>query len=302
MSWVAAKLEIDPVETSRQIEDFIQNKLVQLGRTGLLLGLSGGLDSAIVAFLAVRAVGSERVGLLNLPDRDSRPRHIQHARLIARTLGVELQSQEMTPLLQEMGVYDLLPFQALPRTVRAMVTRIGKKLAGPEEPEELLAARLCPPPHSWMAKGNAYAMVKHRLRMVLLYLQADLQGLLVVGAANRTEYLTGTFSHWGCDQCADMMPLLHLYRSQLPPLAEYLQVPEEIRVKAADPDFLPGVNDKEALLGSFEVTDQILWGLEHGVSRAELAEIHGEEVVARIATLKERSRPLRETPYCLEAA
>jgi NAD+ synthase len=63
---------------------------------------------------------------------------------------------------------------------------------------------------------------------------------MVVGAANRTEWLTGTFSKWGIDHCADIMPLLHLYRSQLEKIAEYIHVPEPIRKKAADPDVMPG--------------------------------------------------------------
>jgi len=300
MPWSNAQLEIDPSETTYQIEAFIQKKLRQMGRTGLVLGLSGGLDSAIVAFLAARAVGPENVVLLNIPDRDSKPLHIRHAQLIAQSLGIPLQTHEITPMLQQMGVYDLLPFKAFPgQKMRAAVVKIGKTLVGSKNPADLLVDRFHPSPNSWIAKGNAYGMAKHRLRMIMIYFQADIQGLMVIGAANRTEYLTGTFSHWGCDQCADVMPILHLYRSQLPVLAEYLQVPREIRSKPADPDILPGIDDKEALLGSFEITDQILWGLEHEISRKTLEDAFGSEVVAHLAALWEDSRPMRETPYCL---
>jgi NAD+ synthase len=137
------------------------------------------------------------------------------------------------------------------------------------------------------------------MRMVVLYHQADLQGLLVVGAANRTELLTGTFSHWGCDHCADVMPILHLYRSQLMPLAEYLQIPLEIRSKPADPDLLPGVDNKEDMLGAFEITDQVLWGLTNAVDKHELQRAYGGETVEQIETLWKRSHPMRETPYSL---
>jgi NAD+ synthase len=142
-------------------------------------------------------------------------------------------------------------------------------------------------------------MAKHRLRMVLLYQRAGVHNLLVVGAANRTEWLTGTFSQWGCDRCADVMPILHLFRSQLGPLAEYLGLPEAVRSKPADPDVLPGVDDKEELLGSFSQTDQILWGLENGVDRRELVQLFGESDVARIERLIGLSQPMRESPYVI---
>ena len=109
----------------------------------------------------------------------------------------------------------------------------------------LLADRLHPEPNSWLAKGNAYAVAKHRMRMVMIYQYAEIHGLMVVGAANRTEWLTGTFSKWGIDHCADIMPLLHLYRSQLEVVAKHIHVPESIRTKAADPDVMPGIEARD---------------------------------------------------------
>ena len=135
------------------------------------------------------------------------------------------------------------------------------------------------------------------MRANLLYYQADLLNLMVVGAANKTELLTGTFAKWGCDHCADVMPVMHLYRTQIEALAEYLGVPEVVRTKAADPDVLAGMDNKEALLGSFQEADQILWGLEHGVERADLVDAFGEATVARLANLRELSRSMREVPY-----
>ena len=112
--------------------------------------------------------------------------------------------------------------------------------------------------------------------------------------------MTGTFSQWGCDQCADVMPLVHLYRSQLYPLASYLHIPKVIIEKAADPDIIPGVHDKEELLGSFVEADRILIGLEEGISREELIQSCGAEAVDLIISLVELSRPMRESPYTIE--
>jgi NAD+ synthase len=135
------------------------------------------------------------------------------------------------------------------------------------------------------------------MRMVILYYRAEIQNLMVVGAANKTELLTGTFSKWGVDQCADVMPIIHLYRSQVNSIAKYLQIPEAIRTKSADPDVLPGLDDKELFLGSFSETDQILWGLENGHPREELIAFFGEVAYVRTSTLWEASRHMRESPY-----
>jgi NH3-dependent NAD+ synthetase len=98
------------------------------------------------------------------------------------------------------------------------------------------------------------------------------------------------------------MPIIHLYRSQLPAIAAYLGIPAEVRDKTADPDVMPGIDDKEQLLGSFAQTDQILVGLERGVERETLAAHFGEPLVARVAQLYALSRHMRVAPYTLAEA
>ena len=297
MEWIRERLELNPEDTCQQTEELLRDMLQKLGSDGLLIGLSGGLDSAIVAYLSVRSIGKEKVTLLNLPDRDSKGIHQRHAKLIARDLGVQLQIKDITPIIKEVGAYDLLPTIYLPsRRLRGLAGQLGKLLL--EGDDNVFFTRLRSAPNTLIAKGNAYAMIKHRIRMVLLYYHAEISNLMVVGAANKTEFLTGTFCKWGCDQCADVMPILHLYRSQLLPIAEYLNVPEKIRTKPADPDIIPGVDNKEeGLLGSFLKTDEILWGLENGIDAEEMYSYFGQEKVERIQSLREVSRHMRESPY-----
>jgi NAD+ synthase len=297
MSWILERLTIDPAAVAAQIERLLRNTLQQTERSGALLGLSGGLDSAVVAYLAARALGPDKVTALNLPDRDSKALHQQHAQHIADQLGIHLQTRDITPMLEALGVYDLLPIGSLPgQRLKQLAVALAKSLTGLGRAEDMLAARLRPQANSLLAKANAYAMAKHRLRMLLLYQHAEIEGAMVVGAANRTEWLTGTFALWGCDHCADVMPIIHLYRSQLPSLAAYLGVPQSVVSKPADPDMWPGAVDKEPL-GSFAVTDQILWGLENGVERGQLVGAFGQDAVRRIERLYELSRPMREVPY-----
>jgi NAD+ synthase len=300
VEWIEERLKLDPGAACRQIEALLAKQMQMLRRDGILVGLSGGLDSAVVAALAVRSVGAESVSLLYLPDRDSKAIHRQHATLVAEALGVELQVYELTPILELIGAYDLLPLKYAPgRSARGWMVRLGEALLL-RDGETVLGARLRPEPESLVAKGNAYAVVKHRLRMALLYYHAEIGNRLVAGAANKTEALTGTFSLWGCDHCADVMPIAHLYRSQVEALAAYLGIPGEVRDKPADPDLLPGLADKGSLLGTFAQADAILWGLEHGVDVAEMAACFGQEPVDRIRALVDASAFMRQVPYGLE--
>lgn len=293
-------LDIEPRSACRKIESFIKLKLQELRKEGGIIGLSGGFDSSLVACLSVKALGREKVRLINLPDRDSKSIHQRHARLLADQLGITLEVKNITSILNKMGVYNLLPTSRIPvKAIRNMTARVGMLLLGLQSGKSILDARFSPKPNSLIAKGKAYAMVKHRVRMLLLYQQAETSNLMVIGAANRTELMTGTFSQWGCDQCADVMPIVHLYRSQLYPLAEYLHLPKCIINKAAEPDIIPGLPHKEELLGSFAVTDQILFGLENGVSKKELVSHHGVEAVDQIINLVELSKPMRESPYII---
>jgi NAD+ synthase len=292
---------LDPEIICHQIETFLRRKLHELGRQGILVGISGGLDSAIAATLSVRAIGRDQVRLRYLPDRDSKSLHRQHAQLLAQKLGVVLEIQDITPILEAMGVYQMLPIDAIPgKILREMAVRLGASLLELRTGSSILETRFHPEPESLAAKAVTYGLTKHRLRMLLLYQQAEIHQLMVVGAVNRTEWMTGTFSLWGVDHCADVMPLVHLYRSQLYPLAAFLKLPKAIVKKNADPDFLPGLDNKEALLGSFLEADRILIGLERGIARKDLIESYGEETVNRIERLIILSKTMRETPYGIE--
>jgi NAD+ synthase len=298
MDKILQGLHIHPQTVCQEIEELIQSTMKNLNRDGAVVGVSGGLDSAVAAALTVRSLGAEKVHLLNMPDRDSKPIHRQHAKQLAKQLGLQLNVKSITPILRAAGSYRLLPIGYLPgQKVRSKLVNYGKSKFLKNQGDQLLAERLQPKGNSWVSKGIAYAIAKHRIRMVVLYQYAEPHNLMVVGAANRTEWLTGTFSKWGVDHCADVMPLIHLYRSQLETLAEYIQVPDNIRTKAADPDFMPGIDDKGILLGSFVTADKILYALEMKVDQNQIFQKYGKENVKRIMNLWELSKHMRESPY-----
>ncbi|MCG3225859.1 MAG: NAD(+) synthase [Candidatus Heimdallarchaeota archaeon] len=302
MSSILHELELDIPSVCTKIENLIRNTMEELGRDGAAVGISGGLDSAVTATLTVRSLGSENVQLFNLPEKDSKPIHKKHAKALAKHLGVKLKTKSITPLVKAAKGYRLLPIGFIPsRRLRSFIVKKSKsKILSEEEEENLLAERLQPKAKSWIAKGNAYAVTKHRMRMVVLYQYAEVNNLMVVGAANKTEWLTGTFSKWGVDHCADVMPLIHIYRSQLEQIAEYLEVPQFIREKYADPDVMPGIDNKGAMLGSFSLVDQILVATENGITLSELYNVFGKKNVEKVLTLKKLSKQMRESPYQIE--
>lgn len=293
-------LKTDLPAMSKRIEEFILHSMKDLKRDGAVLGLSGGLDSAAAAMLCVRSLGKEKVHLIYMPERDSNPMHGKHAKGLSDHLGSKLGVINISKVIRAANTYKILPIGLVPGwKLRRWLVDYGRKNLINHNDERIFVDRLAPEGNSWMARGNAYGMSKHRLRMVLLYQYAEIRNLMVVGAANRTELMTGTFCKWGIDHCADIMPLLHVYRSQLEKMAEYMLMPDFIRNKPSDPDLYPTTINKGELLGGFEIADNILFNLENNVGKEELYKIYDQKVVDHIYMLFGTSRHMREAPYHL---
>ncbi len=294
------ELSTDPSTLLPIIEEFLKSTFTAMKREGAVVGLSGGLDSAVTAAVMVRSLGKDRVHLVNMPEVDSKPLHRKHARLFARELGITLHTIRIAPALRALKTYKILPLRFIPgRKLKIRGVNYAKTHMVAHGDGRILADRLTSPANSWIARGNAYIMAKHRMRMVALYQYAEIRNLMVVGCANKTEWLTGTFSKWGVDHCADIMPLVHLYRTQLEQLAEYLEIPEYIRTKAPDPDIMPSLDNKAELLGGFRIADQILYNLEQRRTVVELKTAFDPRIVDLLVNLQNASKHMREPPYHL---
>ena len=245
-------------------------------------------------------LGADKVKLLNLYERDSKREHIVHAEKFAAFLGCEFIQRNITGVLRTAGSYSLLPIRFIPvRAWRKKLVEYARKRVIRTQQVSILEARFKAPADSWEARGNAYAMAKHRMRMVLAFQYAEEHNLMVAGAANRTEWFTGTFSKFGVDHCADIMPIMHLYRSEVEELARQLDIPDYILLKAADPDILPGLDDKQVLLGNFKEVDQILIMLENN-EEDKLGSLGlDQSLIDKILELRKLSKPMRESPYSL---
>ncbi len=116
-------IQIDPAATCESLTAYIREQHDELKRDGVVLGLSGGLDSAVAATLCCRAVGRENVLAILMPDRDSDPRHERDARDLARTLQIQAKRRSITPILRHFGIYRWMPTRLIPRALLGRLIR-----------------------------------------------------------------------------------------------------------------------------------------------------------------------------------
>jgi NAD+ synthase len=251
-------------QTRREIEEFIRREVERWGYRGVLVGLSGGVDSAVAGALAVRGLGRAQVRGLILPERDSSRDTVRDARAVAAHLGVEARVYGISPLLRRMGVYRLVPPSRLfPRAIRERYAR--KRFAG--DSRDAYLEDLQNSGTRAFLRGLAYYRSKHRVRTCVLYFEAEKLGYAVLGTTNRSEERTGFYVKWG-DDARDLEPLMHLYKSEVYHLAESLALPERILSKPPSPDLVPGLTDEFAMGIPYGQLDRILMNIDSGVEPA----------------------------------
>ncbi|HCP32119.1 TPA: NAD(+) synthetase [Candidatus Acetothermia bacterium] len=291
------ELTIEPEAESERIVTFISHTVKELGKKGAVLGLSGGLDSAVVAHLCVRALTPSRVHGLILPERDSAPQSLEDARRVAKELGIKSEEIELTPALSALGAYRPIPrFAARPWLVRRVYKRFKRK-AG----VSYLIHSLGPPAERPEFSFASFALPKLRMRMITLYQYASRLGYAVAGTTNRTEWEVGHYDRYGDGAC-DIDSIRHLYKTQVRELARYLGVPAAIIEKPPSPDLIPGITDELALGLSYAELDPILSLLDQGGTDEEVVKIVGVERVAVVEVRRavEEARKMRRLPLGLD--
>ncbi|MCD6267445.1 MAG: NAD(+) synthase [Thermotogaceae bacterium] len=262
---------------------FLRRTMEEYNYKGAVVGVSGGVDSAVVLNLCVEALGKDRVLGVILPERDSSPDTLKDAIMVCKSLGVEYVVKSITKILRVMGVYRLQPPAFLvPRRIQEKYVK-NKWETLPQK--DAYIEDLRNEGNEEFLKGIAYYRIKHRVRMCHLYFEAEKRGYAVVGTTNRTEYKLGFYVKWG-DDAVDIEPILHLYKTQVYELAEELDVPEKILRKAPSPDLIPGITDEFAIGMSYRDADRILMKMEKG------EDLSGEdpEKVERIREILENVR------------
>jgi len=298
MGLISESLWIDAEKVAQKLEVFIKTSMGNFNREGAVIGISGGLDSSVVLALSVAALGSDKVLGLIMPEKDSSQDSESDARLLAEPLGIRVEKVELTPTLDALGIY-----KHIPRAIFAQKKIAGAAVKGTYKLYTALTGAkpflsgLEGAPSGLLKRANAYYRMKHRLRMVLLYSYAERENLLVMGTANKTEFLSGFFVKYG-DSAADVMPLSPLYKTQVRQLARFLNVPKRIIDKAPSPDLLPGITDEFAMGITYEKLDLVLVGLEMNTAAEDLAVKTGvkQKTVEYVKELVRRSEHMRALP------
>lgn len=300
-----SELDIDYSELTDRLVNFIRKKADELNREGLVLGLSGGVDSAVVAKLCKLAKGKEKTTALIMPEKDSLKKDETDAAHLAEELGINKKIIVLTPLLKKLNVYRLYFLNKIPvinqtKRAKSLINKIVNKLYKLFTKKTPFSDNLLGTKdkkfHKSLNKTEAYYRIKHRMRMVLLYFHGEVENDLVVGAANKSEHLTGYFVKHGCDDASDIMPIMGLYKTQVIKLAEYLNIPKKILKKKPSGGTMVGVSDEQALGLSYRELDLILLALEKKWSVRKIAKVlnQKEEKVQYVNSLIKNSEHMRK--------
>ncbi|HAF86763.1 MAG TPA: NAD(+) synthase [Sphaerochaeta sp.] len=276
-------LQIDPGDAAERIKDFI---ISSCNRDGVVVPISGGLDSSVVAALCVDALGKSRVTLLQLPEKQGNPDAEYYANMLAKHLDITSVRIDISPMLKAFGTYSyILSYFPTRRWKERLVRRFMTSSDGESNYVRVLKGQ----GDTLIRKGLASFFTKQRVRLVAAYFYAEKHNLQVVGCAHKSEELTGLCVKYGIDDAADMMPIGHLYRTQIIQLAHTLSIPGEILERTPNPDIIPGITDKyQDVLGvTAEEVDLVLYALENQFPESEIAEATGvaEDGVSRIVEL-----------------
>lgn len=281
-------LTIDCQHESGRITDFLVHTVARgLNRRGLVVGVSGGVDSAVCLSLAARAVGVERVFALLMPERDSSEESTARARRLCEKLGVRFLVEDISTSLSAIGCYRrrdeairwLIP-NYRPEWRHKLVISPSDVGSIPhfdivvEDPDGRRLSRRIP--------SDVYLQIlaatnfKQRIRKTVEYYHADRLNYAVLGTPNKLEYELGFFVRGG-DGLADVKPIAHLYKTQVYALAEYLMVPEEIRTQSPSTDTysLPQTQEEFYFALSYDRADLVLYAISNGIEAGAIATLLG---------------------------
>jgi NAD+ synthase len=298
MEFTKDVLKIDCESEAERICVFIKNQLLSMHREGIVIGLSGGVDSALCAALSVKAIGKDKVLGLLLPDRESSPQSAEFASRHAKQLGIETITVNITPVLEAFGTYekrDLVARSLFPEFSDRHKLKITLPsdllnkdslnfftltVVDPEGATKNIRLK------NEQSRGIiAATCTKHRTRMMTQYYHAENNNYLVCGTTNKSEALQGLFVKYG-DGGVDIEPIAHLYKNQVFQLAEHLGVIEEIISRAPCPDtYSAPVTDEEWYFRMpFRQLDLLLYAWENKVDISKVCRVMGlsEEQLKRV--------------------
>ncbi len=281
-------MNIDPPKVCEEICEFIRKVVLdEFKRKGVVVGLSGGIDSTLVGTLSVKALGKKNVLGVILPEKESNPISQAYANRLAKKLEIQTETINITPTLESLKVYEkrnLVVKKVFPEFKGDQGFKIGLpqnllessrynffvlKIIDKDGVEK--TARLN---RNQLLEMVAATDMKQRIRMIHLYYFAEKNNYLVAGTTNKTEYSQGFFVKYG-DGGVDLEPIAHLYKTQVYQLAQYLDVPQEIIDRTPSPDtYSAPVSDQEFYFClPYDLLDLLLYAWEHKIPYSEIKQV-----------------------------
>jgi NAD+ synthase len=300
MAFSKNALHLDAEKETRRMVDFIKDTILSaFNRQGAVIGISGGIDSSVVAALCVRALGPDRVLGILMPEKESSPDSREIAERLAARLGIDHRVEDITAVLESMETYGkrdeavkrvfpgydppadkvkiVLPGDLLERESLNVFSATVVKPDGTSETRRL--------PVKDFLQIVAASNTKQRTRMMTLYYHAEKRNYAVVGTANKNEYDQGFFVKYG-DGGIDLQPIAHLFKTQIFQLGAHLDLPKEIldRTPTTDTYSAEATQTEFFFRLPFDLLDLLWYAMEQDVPLEEAASAAGltEEQVERI--------------------
>ncbi|OGC80681.1 MAG: NAD(+) synthase [candidate division Zixibacteria bacterium RBG_16_43_9] len=281
-------LDINSEKECERICEFIKEQVfTHFRREGAVVGISGGIDSALTSALSVRALGKDKVLGVFLPEKESNPISLTYGELLAKKLGIRTEKVDLTQALESLGCYKkrdevikkISPAYdssykikiGLPQDLleRDRINYFSLKMINPKGEEKSFR----------LSKEGLLGIVaatdmKQRSRMIQLYYYAEKYNYMVIGTTNLSEYAQGFYVKFG-DGGVDLEPIAHLYKTQVYQLAKFLDIPEEIIKRVPSPDtFSAVVSDQEFFFCMpYDLLDLLLYAQENKIPLSKVSQV-----------------------------